>query len=539
MEIQQFLKQNTNFTLVGIVVLAFGLRYYKIGEHGLAGDEKYSLFVSQFVSYEGNNQHDSVRKPNDKYFTPKEFWSEKHLPDFFDSIARLDTGNGALYTYSLHYWTKVFGVSDKSMRIPSLIFNLLTVILLFFFVNEHFHSKNLALLASFLAAISPFYINYSQVARNYGLNMFLALLATHLFLQLIKEEETNRKPVLKYFLYGFCALACELCHLATFPLFLIHALYFILFFRKKRGYIAFALAALIPIVGVMLWLRTDGGRWFIDYVTNSVKVYNQMALETPDEYLNIANLKNILKQVRHVISAMFLLVDGYPTLSVFYKKTYFTILATSIFSLIVFGYSTWKLQDREKFKLRIFLCLLSFLPIFAIIAFAYKDGNTFRIMPRYVAYSYSFSLVLVALIIKDLWNRNIAIRYLTLGVFTIQLLMISKLINNIWEDKAPRYFMYFSEPRKQNPYQFSAQNILKVYAKGDTVLYPSVFVEKRGGIGMPTFSVVDAQLTNFYLPRNSEIIQRVNINEENRIIIKKADGSKKLIFDFKYDKYRY
>ena len=121
----------------------------------------------------------------------------------------------------------------------------------------------------------------------------------------------------------------------------------------------------------------------------------------------------------------------------------------------------------------------------------------------------------------------------------IQLLMIAKLINNVWEDKAPRYFMHFSEPRQLNPYQFSAQNILKVYAKGDTVLYPSIFVEKRGGVGMPTFSVVDAQLTNFYLPQNSEIIQRVNVNEENKILIKKADGSQKLIFDFEGTKYRY
>jgi dolichyl-phosphate-mannose--protein O-mannosyl transferase len=234
MQIQQFIKQNANFILVGIIVLAFGLRYYKIGEHGLAGDEKYSLFVSQFVTYEGNNQHDSVRKPNDKYFTPKEFWSEKSLPDFFDSIARLDTGNGAFYTYSLHYWTNVFGVSDKSMRLPSLIFNLFTIFLLFVFVKEHFRSSNLALLAAFLASVSPFYINYSQVARNYSVNLFFALLATHLLLKIIQEEEYSQKPVWKYVFYGCCALICELCHFATFPLFLIHALFVILFFRKKE-----------------------------------------------------------------------------------------------------------------------------------------------------------------------------------------------------------------------------------------------------------------------------------------------------------------
>lgn len=283
MKILQFLKLNINIFLTGIILVAFGLRYYKIGEHGLAGDEKYSLFVSQFVTCEGNNQHDSVRKPGNKYFTPKEFWSKKSLPDFFDSIARLDTGNGAFYTYSLHYWTNVFGVSDKSLRLPSLIFNLFTIILLFVFVKEHFRSPNLALLAAFLASVSPFDINYSQVARNYSTNMFFALLATHLLLKLIQEEENSQKSVWKYVFYGCCALICELCHFSTFPLFLIHALFVILFFREKRGYIGFALAAIIPLVGVWWWLNCDGGRWLFDYVGNSVKTYNQIAKETPDE----------------------------------------------------------------------------------------------------------------------------------------------------------------------------------------------------------------------------------------------------------------
>lgn len=539
MQIQQFLKQNTNFVLIGIVVLAFGLRYYKIGEHGLAGDEKYSLFVSQFVTYEGNNQHDSVRKPNDKYFTPKEFWSEKSLPDFFDSIARLDTGNGALYTYSLHYWTKFFGVSDKSMRMPSLIFNLFTIVLLFVFVKEHFRSQNLALLAAFLAAISPFYINYSQVARNYSINIFFALLATHLLLKIIQEEENSQKPVWKYVFYGCCALACELCHFATFPLFLIHALFVVLFFRQKRGYIGFTLAAIIPLVGVLAWLNCDGGRWLFDYVANSVKTYNQMALETPDDYLNVANLKNILKQLRHVISAMFLLIDGYPSQAVFYKKIYLFIILSALLGFFVFVQKAFKISDKQQFRLRVFIVLLSFIPLLTLIIFAYQDGNTFRIMPRYLAYSYSFSLVLISLIIKDLWSKKPIVKFSVYAVFILQFFMVLRLINTIWYDNAPRYFMYFSEPRQANTYEFSAKAIQREYAKGDTVLYPSVFIEKRGGLGMPSYSVSDAQLTNFYLPKESEIIQRVDINEANKIIIKKANGSEKLIFDFKGAKYRY
>ncbi len=539
MKVAIFVNKNPYLCLGIILVQAFGLRFYKIDAHGLAGDEKYSLFVSQFVTYEGNNQHDSVRKPNDKYFTPQEFWSEKKLPYFFDSIARLDTGNGALYTYSLHYWTQIFGVSDLSMRFPSLLFNLLTIILLFIFVKEHFQSPNMALLAAFLAAISPFYIAYAQVARNYSLNMFFALLATHLLLKILQEEESDNKPIRKYIFYGFSVLACELCHLATFPLFLIHALYVLVFFRKIRPYFGFAFAMIIPLIGLVLWLNSDGGKWISDYVTNSVKVYNQMARSTPDEYLNITTLKNILKQIRHVISATFLAIDGYPSLSVLYKKTYLFIVISSVASLLMFLYQTMKLKDKQEKKLRFFIILLGFVPLLALIAFAYQDGNTFRIIPRYLAYSYGFNLILICLIIRDLCSIKLFVKYGFYTIFLANIFIISQLINNVWNDTAPRYFMYFAEPRTRNPYELLARNIEQTYAKGDTVLYPSIFVEKNGGLNMPTYSVSDAQLTNFYLPKNATIIQRVNIFEENKVILKKANGNQEVLFDFQGTKYRY
>ena len=539
MQFQQFLKANTKSIFFGILVFAFGLRFYKIGEHGLAGDEKYSLFVSQFITYEGNNQHESVRKPNNKYFTPKEFWSEKSTDDFFDSIARLDTGNGALYTYSLHYWTKLFGLEDTSLRMLSLLFNLLTIRLLYVFVETHFRSKKLALLAVFLATISPFYIVFSQVARNYSMNMFFALLATHLLLKIIESEEKNEKPIANYIFYGLSALACEMCHFSTFPLFFIHAIFVLMYFRKTRGYIAFILAMIIPLIGVVIWLKSDGGKWLFDYVSNSTKVYNEMAITSPDEYLSVASIKNVFKQMRYVFSAMFLSIDGLPSLTAISRKIYFVIVLTSIFSLAIFIQTTLKQSDLQQKRLRVFIFLLAFFPFLTLIAFSYQDGNTFRIMPRYIAYSYCFDLVLIVLIIRDLWYKIAWVKYPIYFVFVVQFFIITKLITYVWSDNSPRYFMSFPEARKINPYMFSAKQIQQYYAKGDTVLYPSIFVEKRGGIGMPSYSVVDAQLTNFYLPKDSEITQRVDINEADKIILQKADGSKLLIFDFEGTRYRY
>lgn len=576
------MKKYQYFILASILMLAFFLRFHNIGEHGLAGDEKYSLFVSQFTSYEGNNQKDSVRKPKNPYFTPQEFWSEKDYHGFFDSIARLDTGNGALYTYSLHYWTNVFGLSDQSLRFPSLIFNLLTILVIFAFVKTHFQSVRLALLASFLAAISPFYINYSQVARNYALLYFLSILSTHLLLLIIKKEEKNEKPYGYYLLYGLTVLACELCHFSAFPLFFIHGLYVIFHVRVLRTWIGLSLSMIIPLIGVILWLKSDGGKWLFDYVQNSVKTYNYLAQHSPDEYLSVATVKNITRQIRHVISCAFISSEGlYLHLSglrntlltivaslagiigfilikseklkialctsmaiiilVFctVAKMQFLVLGLNITLLFILINLIWKNRKKEENSLHLFLLSLVILPFIFLIFFSWQDGNTFRIMPRYVGYSYSFGIILIALLIREIWYFKSNAKYVLLTMCCVQFYLLTGIIQNIWLDNPPRYFMSFPEPRKNNPYQLVANKILQNYAEGDTVLYSNHQDTTPGGKDIPSYSVVDAQLTNFYLPKNSQINQRVNQQEPEKIILKKKNGTKIILFDFEGVRFRY
>lgn len=575
-------KLSTYVLLASILVLAFFLRFHNIGAHGLAGDEKYSLFVSQFVSYEGNNQRNSVRKADSPYFTPQEFWSEKNTHDFFDSIARVDTGNGSLYTYTLHYWSKIFGLEDANLRILSLLFNLLTIVLIFVFVKAHFQSEKLALLAAFLSAISPFYINYSQVARNYAMLFFFSLLATHLFLAIIQREKNKQKTTLYYLYYGLSALACELCHISAFPLFLIHGLYVLLYVRQLRIWIGLGLAMLIPMAGVIGWLKSEGGQWLFDYVQNSVKVYNYLAQTAPDDYLSPATMPNIFKQLRHVVSSAFVSSEGlYLHLSGL-KNTIIAIGSTIIgfacfkwvpsdrlkviavsilIAISLLLYSTAKLQflvlslnivligillnyAARNFKkpenhLFVFLFLLVFLPFVFLILFSLQDGNTFRIIPRYIGYSYAFGIILIAILIRQIWHMQSNVKYALFLLLAMQLYLIGGIIQSIWQDNPPRYFMSFAEPRQQNPYIISANKIQSMYAKGDTVIYCSYKDPMPGGQGTPQYSVVDAQLTNFYLPKDSQLIQRVNPAERDKIVLKKLSGQKILIFDLQGAKYRY
>jgi uncharacterized membrane protein len=136
--------------LLLILVLAFGLRTYNLDKHGIFFDEKATVLVSQGMAMEGNTQKNCFYTQGKTTFTPKEFWADKSVEDYYDAIRRSDIGNSPFYYVMLHNWINLFGISDYSIRFLSVLFSCLTIILLFFFIIEHFKNLQLTLLACFL-----------------------------------------------------------------------------------------------------------------------------------------------------------------------------------------------------------------------------------------------------------------------------------------------------------------------------------------------------------------------------------------------------
>ena len=155
-----------------IVVFGFSLRVYNLDKHGIFLDEKATILISQGMALEGNSQKNCFHTPGKNTFTPREFWAPKTIEDFYDSIRRSDIGNSPFYYLILHNWIKAFGMSDFSIRFLSVLFSCSIIILLFFFIKEHFQNVKLALLACFLMAIEPFFIAISQQTRNYSMSFF-------------------------------------------------------------------------------------------------------------------------------------------------------------------------------------------------------------------------------------------------------------------------------------------------------------------------------------------------------------------------------
>lgn len=151
------------FALVFIVILALFLRLFALGSipPGLTNDEA-------DIGYDAFSLLNTGR---DQWGTVLPITSFKGFGDY-----RLP-----LYTYLVVPAVKVFGLHAFAVRLPSAIFGVFSVILIYFLARKLFERTNLklevvALSAAFLMAISPWSIGLSRIGieSNVAIAFFLA-----------------------------------------------------------------------------------------------------------------------------------------------------------------------------------------------------------------------------------------------------------------------------------------------------------------------------------------------------------------------------
>lgn len=271
-----FFDKYASYWLSAILVLALGLRLHHLDAHGIWYDEKSTMVVSQGIVLDGSNQKDVFDKGK-LVFTNQEFWHEKKLPDYYEAMTRSDIGNSAFYYLLLNPWLTIFGISDFSARLLSVLFSVLTVLLLFIFTKHFFKSNTLALTAATLAAIEPFFIAYSQQARNYSLTFFLTLLASYCLLRALEGDERKEFALKWYIFYGILVLLGLYSHFLAASILLAHGVYVLFFVRKFKSWLAFGVAGIFAVSGLAWWLIYGGGQYTLFSLNHQSKVYLECA----------------------------------------------------------------------------------------------------------------------------------------------------------------------------------------------------------------------------------------------------------------------
>lgn len=95
-----------------------------------------------------------------------------------------------LFFIILWIWTKLFGIGEQIVRIPSVIFGVATIYIIFL-LGQKLYSKTLGLISALLLAINPLHIYYSQEARMYALATLAVALNFFLFIKILKNERVK------------------------------------------------------------------------------------------------------------------------------------------------------------------------------------------------------------------------------------------------------------------------------------------------------------------------------------------------------------
>ncbi len=152
--------------LVLVLLAAFAARMFRLGVDSLWYDETVSVFLAR----------------QDLVALTRHTAGDIHPP---------------LYYYLLHFWGAVVGWSEFSAAFLSLIFGILLVALVYR-VGRDWLGGNVALIAAFLVAISPYNLWYSQEVRMYTLGAALGLASVYFLIRMLRgpAHETSRNFVL-------------------------------------------------------------------------------------------------------------------------------------------------------------------------------------------------------------------------------------------------------------------------------------------------------------------------------------------------------
>jgi 4-amino-4-deoxy-L-arabinose transferase-like glycosyltransferase len=139
------------------VIVAVSVRWWGLATQSLWWDEGYSLWISHFP-----------------------------LKDIWRGV-QADT-SPPLYYWLLHGWTRLFGISEISLRGMSALFETLSIPVFYLVAERVLEDKMATLVAVWLYALCAFQVEYAKDARMYGLLLFCSITSVYCLLVFLDKR---------------------------------------------------------------------------------------------------------------------------------------------------------------------------------------------------------------------------------------------------------------------------------------------------------------------------------------------------------------
>lgn len=188
------------FTAIGLLVFLFAVNVYRAGTQSVTIDEAFTY--NQFVE-----------------------------PPLKQSLTTFDANHHILHTYLCKLSTKLFGLSELSLRLTSLLGGLLYFYVIYRLCRYLFGSHLFLLLSVSVLSLNPFVLDYLSAARGYSLALGLFLFA------LWQQIRYLSAPQVSSVYSAGVALGCSVaCNLTFAPVAAASASFFIAILLSERGH---------------------------------------------------------------------------------------------------------------------------------------------------------------------------------------------------------------------------------------------------------------------------------------------------------------
>lgn len=243
--------------------------------------------------------------------------------------------NAPFYWVFLHFWVKIFSVSEFSLRFPSLMFSFLSVVLIFFLGKELFN-KRTGVIAALLMGLSPFHLWYAQEARDYSMVLFFGILSSTILLKAIR-----RRRVILWLFFALISLFGLYTNYFFIFLLIAQCGWLVIFERKKINRKA-VFSFLIILSGFSLYLSR--------FLSKFSYVWGGFWIPEPQWKSLIVTFENFMLG---------------------YNGTLFLYLVSNILAALFFVFAIIRLRKNKKFRDSFIFCsVLLFMPI--VLAFTFS-----------------------------------------------------------------------------------------------------------------------------------------------------------------------
>ena len=404
--------------LITITTFAFFVRFIAIQNFG-------DLWTDELYSYYFANQKSMIN------VCKTLFLEDFHVP---------------FYYILLHYWIKIFGNTDITMRLMGCILTTMCIPVSFYIVKNFFNKLSAYFVCIFLS-VNAFNIHYSAELRHYGLSILLALISTFFFVKMF--DKFDKKVCTIYILVSVLLMyTCNFSSLYIFCQFLIGVIYLLIKNKNftKLFLITYFITAICYIPALM-------------YVIHSSFVYKKslMIFARDVFYFDLSYFWAFLMTTYSNIFEQFM--SNNPKLNMLYITHIFTP-ENVLFILmpIILGITGFVLflHSRNK-NIILFLAPALLLFIFQLIgAFTHNLALTLR---------YNFITITIIFIISVCGycmckNKKIAISLLIIYLLLNILCYGAKFKHNIFNRN-----LNFDIPMSKNVYQIDINT-------GDTIFIP-------------------------------------------------------------------